>query len=265
LALGKRLRLERALNFLLEIRVVNLRVSPGLVFAEVQGTAPTPYRVKLEISRFSEAKWLEIAKRMDEVRFLTAFYRNELPEDIQNPFSASKLALFPHDFKTDCSCPDTDPSCKHIAATVLFLARLINFNPLILFELRGKTRDDFFDLLELAQLKKQGKKFRSPPKIPYGHEITTPDIPCFDTIQTARLDFYGPSKVTEEIEFTLPEPTAENAVLENIQAPYLTTLPDEFTLALRDIYMFTCHYSHTLMTQALTDPDDEDGDEDADD
>jgi len=50
--------------------------------------------------------------------------------------------LLPTAFEAGCSCPDVKVPCKHVAALTYYLARCLDRDPLILFELRGIPRDE---------------------------------------------------------------------------------------------------------------------------
>src|SRR5258708_26284798 len=69
---------------------------------------------------------------------------NEMPDTIEDAFSGLGLHLLPHserDFKTSCSCPDYANPCKHIAGVYYLLASALDRDPLLMFELRGFSRD----------------------------------------------------------------------------------------------------------------------------
>lgn len=50
--------------------------------------------------------------------------------------------LLPTTFEAGCSCPDLKIPCKHVAALTYHLARCLDRDPLILFELRGIPREE---------------------------------------------------------------------------------------------------------------------------
>ncbi len=70
---------------------------------------------------------------------------NEMPDNIDDAFADVQLHLLPRsrkDFKlTDCSCPDYANPCKHIAGVYYRLAAQLDRDPLLLFELRGLSRE----------------------------------------------------------------------------------------------------------------------------
>lgn len=49
--------------------------------------------------------------------------------------------LLPTAFESGCSCPDVKNPCKHVVALTYHLARCLDRDPLILFELRGIPRE----------------------------------------------------------------------------------------------------------------------------
>jgi len=67
---------------------------------------------------------------------------NEVPDNIEDCFTG--LHLLPQSrkyFKTSCSCPDYANPCKHIAGVYYLVASELDDDPLLLFELRGLSRD----------------------------------------------------------------------------------------------------------------------------
>jgi len=70
--------------------------------------------------------------------------QQEMPDPIEEVFAEEGLHLLPHsqsDFVTTCSCPDWDNPCKHIAGVYYLLARDLDRDPFVLFELRGLSRE----------------------------------------------------------------------------------------------------------------------------
>src|SRR5262249_11091194 len=54
------------------------------------------------------------------------------------------VALFPEhkaDLSTECSCPDDANPCKHIAAVYYLLGEQFDADPFLLFQLRGRAKD----------------------------------------------------------------------------------------------------------------------------
>jgi len=139
-----------------ERRIDNMSVNPGQIFATVQGTAPTPYRVKINFETISEDGWQAILDKLaNKTINLVELLDGLLPEDIISIFNNNNYSLFPDAEKglnATCSCPDKAIPCKHIAAVILYIARVLDYNPFLLLELRGKSKMDIFNNLSLAQM-----------------------------------------------------------------------------------------------------------------
>jgi uncharacterized Zn finger protein len=157
LKIGRPFRMQRGIEYVKdERRIDNMSINTGQIFATVQGTAPTPYRVKINFETISEECWKIILdklanKTINLVELLDGF----LPEDIISIFNENAYSLFPDAEKglnAACSCPDTAIPCKHIAAVILYIARVLDYNPFLLLELRGKSKNDIFNHLSLAQI-----------------------------------------------------------------------------------------------------------------
>ena len=79
----------------------------------------------------------------------------EIPENIEEVFEYAGVSLFPKndmDLITSCSCLDFANPCKHIAAVILYLARVLDYNPFLLLELRGKSKTEILNDLILKGL-----------------------------------------------------------------------------------------------------------------
>jgi hypothetical protein len=74
----------------------------------------------------------------------------EMPTDIEDVFAALGLTLFPagvQELSLDCSCPDGEVPCKHLAATLFLLAESFDADPFAILALRGRSRDGLLDNL----------------------------------------------------------------------------------------------------------------------
>jgi uncharacterized Zn finger protein len=77
-----------------------------------------------------------------------------MPQAIDEVFVAAGVSLFPKqraDLETSCSCPDWGDPCKHVAATHYVLGEALDRDPFLLFELRGRTKDQVLDALRAAR------------------------------------------------------------------------------------------------------------------
>jgi len=166
LKIGRPFRMQRGIEYVKDKRRIdNLSIIPGQIFATVQGTAPTPYRVKIKFETILEKDWKIILEKLTNRTInLIELLEGSLPEEIITIFNESNCPLFPDASKgldATCSCPDKAIPCKHIAAVILYLARVIDFNPFLLLELRGKPKSEILTDLSLAQPLKRKKKLEN--------------------------------------------------------------------------------------------------------
>jgi len=139
-------RLERGRRYARRGQVLDFKLTPGKVTARVQGSVSKPYSVIIEIKPLTEEAWTKATEEMaQKAIFAAKLLAGEMPQNIEEAFKAAGLALFPEsskDIKTDCSCPDSANPCKHIAAVYYILAEEFDRDPFMLFNLRGRTKEE---------------------------------------------------------------------------------------------------------------------------
>jgi len=144
-------RLGRGRSYARTGRVHGLKVSPGEVRAQVTGSEDEPYEVRIGIDVFTPVEWdLAIAAMATQARFAAELLAGRMPEDIDVVFRSSGRSLFPRktrDLETDCSCPDWANPCKHVAAVHYVLGEAFDKDPFLLFELRGRSKDQVLEAL----------------------------------------------------------------------------------------------------------------------
>ena len=144
-------RLSRGRSYARSGQVLNLDIQPGRIESRVQGSAPRPYKVKIEIKPLTEKEWQRVADAMSQQAIFAAkLLAGEMPQNIEEAFAAAKVTLFPAsrgDLRTQCSCPDHSNPCKHIAAVYYLLGEQFDSDPFLLFQLRGKTKDEIVSML----------------------------------------------------------------------------------------------------------------------
>ena len=148
---GWRRRLERARNYVREGRVLELNFDGPEVSALVQGTAPEPYEVSLSLDPFDDEQWSYVIEELSQrAIFAAKLLAGEMPQNIEEAFTASGLSLFPFskfDIHSRCNCPDPVNPCKHIGAVYYLLGNQFSQDPFILFQLRGRTKTSIIDAL----------------------------------------------------------------------------------------------------------------------
>jgi uncharacterized Zn finger protein len=159
--------MERGRSYARRGQVAQLEVQPGLVRARVQGSRPRPYVVTLRIRTLSRAGWVRLAQALSgQAVHAARLLAGEMPRDIEQVFQAAGLELFPAstgDLQTECSCPDWENPCKHIAAVHYLLGEEIDRDPFLLLRLRGMQRQELLDLIGPAAPDPGGGVPQEPP------------------------------------------------------------------------------------------------------
>lgn len=123
--------------------VLGFSVRPGEVAASVQGTWEKPYSVTLRIGVYTAEQWTRVERELAEsAGYIGELLDGRMPERIDRVFTTAGLTLFPvrREFRSDCTCPDKQNPCKHIAAACYVLARHLDDDPFALFVWRGRDR-----------------------------------------------------------------------------------------------------------------------------
>ncbi len=145
-SLGVGGRLGRGRAYARAGQVVSMEVDVGSVKAQVQGSRPQPYRVRLGIRTYGKSEWALIEQAMaDDAWYAAKLLAGEMPEDIEEQvFGPVGLGLFPtsrSDLSMDCTCPDGEVPCKHLAAVCYLLAESFDDDPFGILALRGRDRE----------------------------------------------------------------------------------------------------------------------------
>ncbi|MBD2778341.1 SWIM zinc finger family protein [Iningainema tapete] len=151
-------RLERARNYARQGNVLSIEFKGAIVLARVQGSEPEPYKVSLSLEPFTSEQWGYIIETMSaKAIFAAKLLAGEMPQNIEEVFTANGLSLFPFtlsDVHSKCSCPDKANPCKHVGAIYYQLGDRFSEDPFVLFQLRGRTKEQILnDLRSLRSTK----------------------------------------------------------------------------------------------------------------
>ncbi|MBC1260507.1 hypothetical protein FQK07_04360 [Synechococcus sp. BSF8S] len=150
-------RLERAWSYVREGNVLSIRFEGRRVHARVQGTEADPYKVKLWLDVLSDDDWGYVLEALGQkARWSAQLLAGQMPQDIERAFAASGRRLFPfklQEVRSECSCPDKANPCKHVSAVYYLMGDRFSEDPFVLFQLRGRSRDQL-----LADLAKRRRK-----------------------------------------------------------------------------------------------------------
>ncbi|MDJ0903266.1 MAG: SWIM zinc finger family protein [Xenococcus sp. MO_188.B8] len=169
-------RLERGRNYAREGNVLSIEFVDTLVLADVQGSEDQPYQVSLSLEPFADEDREKALKHMsqppfndedwdcviqslsEKAIFSAQLLAGEMPSEIEAVFTSNGLSLFPYtlsDVRSRCTCPDKANPCKHIAAVYYQLGDRFSEDPFLIFQLRGRTREQI--LASLRQLRSQNQ------------------------------------------------------------------------------------------------------------
>ena len=150
-SLGMSGRLARGRNYARAGQVLGFELTTGYVTAQVQGSRPRPYRVRIQVLPLTARQW----ERAEQALAARALFRakllaGEMPHEIENVFSGCGTPLFPRsagDMEMSCSCPDWEVPCTHLAAVCYVLAEAFDDDPFAILAWRGRGREQLLAAL----------------------------------------------------------------------------------------------------------------------
>jgi uncharacterized Zn finger protein len=216
-------RLARGRTYARAGRTHDLVVTRGKVTAKVTGSRPAPYAITIELAQLGASAWkAAIDGLAKKAQFSAELLAGQMPRAIDEVFVEVGVTLFPKnraDLRTSCTCPDWGDPCKHVAATHYVLGEALDRDPLLLFELRGRTKDQVLDALRAARLgvgEAPAIKGRASKGAPEGPASEVP------TVKLGRLkpaEYDAPRAPLPTLHFGFDEPVTHAAVLRQLGAP----------------------------------------------
>lgn len=138
-------RLQRGRAYARRGQVIDLRLDAGAVTATVQGSRARPYRVRIGLRAFGKAEWAQVTEALvADAWYAAKLLAGEMPADVENVFASVGLTLFPagaRELSMDCTCPDWEVPCKHVAAAFYLLAESFDDDPFGILAWRGRDSD----------------------------------------------------------------------------------------------------------------------------
>ena len=138
-------RLGKGRAYARDGHVHDLKIIAGKVSATVSDDELESFAVSLNLEVFEPRAWQQIMHAMSQQALFAAQLLNgEMPRDIDRLFRNFGKSLFPvssHDIDADCSCDDWSSPCKHVAAVHYVLGEALDRDPFLLFELRGRSKE----------------------------------------------------------------------------------------------------------------------------
>jgi len=228
-SLGLGGRLDRGRHYARAGQVLSMTVSTSIVMAQVQGSRPEPYKVRIGVKAFTGAEWSTVERAMAaQALYAAKLLAGEMPSDIENLFAELDLRLFPQsldEISMDCSCPDWEVPCKHLAAVSYLLAESFDQDPFQILAWRGRARQPLLERLHDLR----GRAITGPvgTEMELPADDTAPLADCLDSFWVA-----GPIAVSRA-----PVPDlAPDAVLDTLQPLDVSVRGTPVVDALRPMY-----------------------------
>ena len=130
-------RLPRGRTYLRNGSVIDLKIGPGEVTAQVMGSSL--YRITVSIREVAGAHWQAIARDCARsIDTLVELLQGKLSTSVMERITRPGTGLFPSpkEIAFSCSCPDSAAMCKHVAATLYGIGARLDVEPELLFGLR---------------------------------------------------------------------------------------------------------------------------------
>ena len=148
-------RLARGRSYARAGQVLDFELAQGKVTAQVQGSRPRPYQVRIGVLPLTKPQWRRVQDRLaSQALFRAKLLAGEMPHEIEDVFAECGTPLFPRsgtDLDMHCSCPDWGVPCKHLAAVCYVLAEEFDRDPFAMLAWRGQARDELLAALREIQ------------------------------------------------------------------------------------------------------------------
>lgn len=132
-------------------QVLNLEIGAGVVAATLEGGREDPYVVRLRMPVVPPEDWDRIVGSLvARAGYAARMLAGELPSGVEEVFAEHGASLLPAPHArlvTECTCPEWENPCPHIAAVCYVLAGELDRQPFSLFAWRGMGRDELLAAL----------------------------------------------------------------------------------------------------------------------
>jgi uncharacterized Zn finger protein len=132
-------------------RVRDLWFASGLANAEV--VDDEVFVASVRVKPFSDAQWDRVVRALlGDLSVVADLLEGTLDPKLPLDLARAGIHLVPRnaEIESDCQCSDFMVPCRHVAALHALLADALDGDPLLLFTLRGKSRDELGALLRAA-------------------------------------------------------------------------------------------------------------------
>lgn len=213
-------RMRRGRQFADKKHISKFMVRPGQIQAQVKEEGNV-YNVHIEMQQLDDATWDKLLSILaSRAIFSARLLAGEMPKEVVQVFAEINAPLFPQaeELHASCTCVDWQVPCKHLAGLYYWLADRFEENPFLLFQLRGRSKDDV-----LAALRAQRPASESPSAD--DETFVTP------TLQASLATFWEIGPQTDHLSLNISAPTVNAPQLRRLGAPGFTPLDLESLLS----------------------------------
>jgi uncharacterized Zn finger protein len=227
-------RLARGRTYARSGQVQSLTVDRDGVKALVQGSRREPYKVTITFTRLTDAEWDRVVDAMAaEALYAARLLSGEMPEQIEEVFSAAGTSLFPTaagDMRTRCTCPDVANPCKHIAAVHYLLGERFDEDPFLMFLLRGRSRDE---IVAALRARRGGSESEA---VPEAEQV----------LESDPATFWSVAPQTEEVALHFALPESDALAIKRLGPPPFVRDQAAFTTVMERLYQQIGEYALLL-------------------
>jgi uncharacterized Zn finger protein len=236
-------RLQRGRSYARRGQVLNIDFSGNRIDSRVQGSRRDPYEVSIEIKSIDDKRWSKVVDVMaSQAIFAAKLLAGEMPQDIEDAFGSARVSLFPEraaDLLTECSCPDYANPCKHISAVYYLLGERFDSDPFLLFQLRGRSKDQIIAELRARRGGVEGFDQQAGPEkeqaLFEGAEAD-PDYDAGPSLEESVDRFWEMGTDTESMQFTITRPPVDAAPVKRLGQPPFWKSERDFISDMESLY-----------------------------
>ena len=132
-------------------QLLSLDITPGRLATHIQSARSEPHRTQLVTSFIPADRWPALeAALLARSEYFAGLLAGQLPPPCEPLFHDQDLVLLPRqlaEFTPSCSCGEGQPWCVHAAALLFLYIDRLDEDPFLLFQLRGRSRDELLGAL----------------------------------------------------------------------------------------------------------------------
>ena len=131
-------RLPRGRTYVRNGSVCHLEIQPGRITAMVSGSKI--YNVTIRIDQLASNLWKNVKEKCSgQIGSWLELVQGRFSEEVMQVVTDARTGLFPKrkEISLGCDCPDCAIMCKHVAAVLYGIGHRLDYEPELLFTLRG--------------------------------------------------------------------------------------------------------------------------------